>query len=74
MILDFNYPIRKMNLGRGLVGFPKKASSLFLIFIAAINAAIPLRSEPLEAAVGEVLGTLSVLVAVTCILSSAIPR
>ncbi|MNP02131.1 hypothetical protein D3C76_939740 [compost metagenome] len=33
---------------------------------AAFCAALPFRSAPEEAAVGEVLGTLSVLVAVIC--------
>ena len=36
-----------------------------LICVAALSAAMPLRSEPDDAAVGEVFGTLPVEVAVT---------
>ena len=41
---------------------------------AALRAAMPLRSEPEEAAVGAVLGTLPVVVAVIRTRSSPIPN
>ncbi len=43
-----------------------------LICSAALSAAMPLRSEPEEAAVGEVFGTFAVLVADTRIWSRSI--
>ena len=43
-----------------------------LIVSAALNAAIPFRSEPADAAVADVLGTLSVLVAEILILFTSI--
>src|SRR5665213_4405038 len=41
---------------------------------AALRAAMPLRSAPDEAAVGEVLGTLSVRVAVIATWATSIPK
>ena len=49
-------------------------SDLELIMLQASMTAIPLRSDPAEAAVGGVLGTLSVEVSVMWILESLIPR
>ena len=46
----------------------------FLIAPAAIFAAMPLRSEPEEAAVGEVFGTFAVVVAVMRTRSMAMPN
>ena len=44
--------------------FAANSTRRFLMVPAAALAAMPLRSEPEDAAVGEVLGTLSVVVAV----------
>jgi hypothetical protein len=46
-----------------------KSTSRARIVVAALNAAMPLRSAPDEAAVADVLGTLSVRVEVTRTLS-----
>ena len=45
-----------------------------LMVSAATRAAMPFRSEPEEAAVGEVLGTLAVVVAVMRTRSRSIPK
>ena len=45
-----------------------------LIARAAMRAAMPLRSEPDEAAVGDVFGTFAVVVAVMRTRSSAMPN
>ena len=49
-------------------------SSLLLISVQASRTAIPLRSDPALAAVGGVLGTVSVPVSMMCTLSWGIPR
>jgi hypothetical protein len=50
------------------------STSLPLMVSAAARAAMPFRSEPEDAAVGEVLGTLAVVVAVILTRSRSIPK
>ena len=54
--------------------FAAKSAMRPLIVALAALAAIPFRSVPDEAAVGDVLGTLPVVVAVMCTLSAAMPN
>jgi hypothetical protein len=63
-----------MSSGRSCQCLAAKATSRALIVSQASSAAMPLRSEPEEAAVAEVLGTFPVVVAVILIWSSPMPK
>jgi hypothetical protein len=54
--------------------FAAKSTMRLLMAVAAIFAAMPLRSEPDDAAVGDVLGTLPVVVAVMRTRSAEMPN
>ena len=71
----FTMPLAKMIFAFATFQiFAACAAMRSLITSAALRAAMPLRSEPEDAAVGDVLGTLPVVVAVMATCSRAMPK